>query len=178
MGTGAVIWFTGIPGSGKTTIANAVEVKLKAQNRPVAILDGDEVRKELSADLGFSPEDREKHNKRVIYVAKILAKNGVHVLIPLISPIRSVRDYARQQLPNFNEVWVRVPLNEAIKRDPKGLYAKALRGEIKNLTGLQDPYEEPLKPEMVLDTDKVSLDECATRVISRINEVEKASAKA
>jgi adenylylsulfate kinase len=165
---GSVIWLTGIPGSGKTTIARRVEQILRERNQPVAVLDGDEVRKELSADLGLSPEDREKHNKRVIYVAKILANNGLQVLIPLISPYRRVRAFAREQLPNFNEVWVRCPVQECIKRDPKGLYAKALRGEIKNLTGLQDTYEEPENPELILDTDKESLEACADKVLALI----------
>ena len=139
MKTGAVIWMTGLSGSGKTTIAKQVEEVMKAQDRPLAILDGDEVRRDLSSDLGFSAEDREKHNRRVIFVAKILARNGVNVVIPLISPYRKVREFAREQLPNFSEIWVRAPLAECIKRDPKGLYAKALRGEITNMTGLQDP---------------------------------------
>ena len=172
MKTGAVIWMTGLSGSGKTTIAKQVEEVMKAQDRPLAILDGDEVRRDLSSDLGFSAEDREKHNRRVIFVAKILARNGVNVVIPLISPYRKVREFAREQLPNFSEIWVRAPLAECIKRDPKGLYAKALRGEITNMTGLQDPYEEPLKPEMTIDTDKLPLAQCVSKVVAEIDRLQ------
>jgi len=149
-----VIWLTGIPASGKTTLANGLKNYYEKQGKPVEILDGDEIRKSLSKDLGFSPEDRKEHNRRVIFVAKILAKNGVFTLVPLISPYRETRDYARKEIPKFVEVWVKTSVEECKKRDPKGLYKKAQAGEIKNLTGLQAPYEEPQNAELVLDTEK------------------------
>jgi len=121
-----VIWLTGIPGSGKTTLALELQKFYQQKNLPVEILDGDEIRKTLSKDLGFSPEDRKEHNRRVIFVAKILAKNGVTTIIPLISPYRETRANARKEIPNFFEVWVKASVDECKKRDPKGLYKKAL----------------------------------------------------
>ncbi len=163
---GFVIWFTGLPGSGKTTLANEIQKILRSHGYRVEILDGDEIRKGLSRDLGFSKEDREKHNERVMFVAKILSRNGVITLVPLISPYREIRDRARNEIENFIEVYVRCPLDILIKRDPKGLYKKALAGEIKNLTGLQDPYEEPLNPDIVIDTDKLTIEESVNKILS------------
>jgi len=163
---GFVIWFTGLPGSGKTTLANEIQKILKSYGYKVEILDGDEIRKGLSKDLGFSKEDREKHNERVMFVAKILSRNGVITLVPLISPYREIRERARNEIENFIEVYVRCPLDVLIKRDPKGLYKKALAGEIKNLTGLQDPYEEPLNPDIVIDTDRLTVEESVNKILS------------
>jgi len=163
---GFVIWFTGLPGSGKTTLASEIQKILKSYGYKVEILDGDEIRKGLSKDLGFSKEDREKHNERVMFVAKILSRNGVITLVPLISPYREIRERARNEIENFIEVYVRCPLDVLIKRDPKGLYKKALAGEIKNLTGLQDPYEEPLNPDIVIDTDKLTVEESVNKILS------------
>lgn len=117
------------------------------------VFDGDEVRKNLSKGLGFSKEDRETHNKRIIYVCKLLTRNGVNAIVSLISPYRSTRAYAREQLPKFVEVYVKCSLEECIRRDPKGLYKKALTGEITDMTGIQDPYEEPLNAEVTLNTE-------------------------
>ena len=124
-----VIWLTGIPGSGKTTIALELGKYYEQKGLPIEILDGDEIRKTLSKDLGFSPEDRKEHNRRVIFIAQILAKNGVTTIVPLISPYRETRDFARKEIQNFVEVWVKASVDECIKRDPKGLYKKALAGE-------------------------------------------------
>ena len=160
-----VIWLTGIPGSGKTTLALELVKDYQQRDLPVEILDGDEIRKTLSKDLGMSPEDRKEHNRRVIFVAQILAKNGVTTIVPLISPYRETREFARKEIPNFFEVWVKASIDECIKRDPKGLYKKALAGEIKNLTGLQSPYEEPQKAELVLDTEKHNVNESLELII-------------
>jgi len=167
----SVIWLTGIPGSGKTTLALELQKFYQKKDLPVEILDGDEIRKTLSKDLGFSPEDRKEHNRRVIFVAQILVKNGVTTIVPLISPYRETRAYARKEIPNFVEVWVKASVEECKKRDPKGLYKKALAGEIKNLTGLQAPYEEPENAELVLDTEKHSVEESIELIISTIKKL-------
>jgi adenylyl-sulfate kinase len=162
---GFVLWFTGPPGAGKTTLAEKIKAIFAESGRNIEILDGDEIRKGLSKDLGFSKEDREKHNERVIFVAKLLSRNGVITLVPLISPYREVRDKARREITNFIEIYVKCPLDILIKRDPKGLYKKALAGEITNLTGLQDPYEEPLSPEIILDTNAETVEESTTKIV-------------
>jgi len=166
-----VIWLTGIPASGKTTLAEGLKNYYEKQGTPVEILDGDEIRKSLSKDLGFSPEDRKEHNRRVIFVAKILARNGVVTLVPLISPYRETREYARKEIPNFVEVWVKTSVEECKKRDPKGLYKKAQAGEIKNLTGLQAPYEEPQNAELVLDTEKHTVEESIDMITSTVKKL-------
>ena len=163
-----VIWLTGIPCSGKTTLALELQKLYQQKGLPVEILDGDEIRKTLSKDLGFSPEDRREHNRRVIFVAQILAKNGVTTIVPLISPYRETRANARKEIPNFFEVWVKASVDECKKRDPKGLYKKALAGEIKNLTGLQAPYEEPENPELVIDTEKHTVEESIELITSTL----------
>ncbi|HLY22943.1 MAG TPA: adenylyl-sulfate kinase [bacterium] len=169
---GCAIWLTGIPASGKTTLAGLLAERLRRAGARVEILDGDEIRKGLSRDLGFSKADREEHNRRVIFVAKLLARNGVVTIIPLISPYRAVRAEARREIPAFVEVWVRCSLSEAIRRDPKGLYRKALAGEITDLTGLQDTYEAPEAPDLIVDTDQISPEEAATRILDAAAERE------
>jgi len=166
-----VIWLTGIPASGKTTLAIELEKYYQKNGLAVEILDGDEIRKTLSKDLGFSPEDRKEHNRRVIFVAQILAKNGVTTIVPLISPYRETRDFARKEIPNFVEVWVKASVDECKKRDPKGLYKKALAGEIKNLTGLQAPYEEPQNAELVLDTEKHNVEESVDLITTTLKKL-------
>ena len=166
-----VIWLTGIPGSGKTTLALELQKYYKQKDLPVEILDGDEIRKTLSKDLGLSPEDRKEHNRRIIFLAQILAKNGITTIVPLISPYRETREFARKEIPNFVEVWVKASVDECIKRDPKGLYKKALAGEIKNLTGLQAPYEEPKNPEILLDTEKHNIEESLKLIISSLKKL-------
>ncbi len=168
---GTVIWLTGLPGSGKTAIAQEIEGELRERGHQVEVLDGDFIRKNLSPELGFSKEDRETHNKRVIFISKLLSRNGVVVIVPLISPYRAVRDYARKEVTNFVEIYVKCAIEECIRRDPKGLYKKALRGEIKDMTGIQDPYEEPLNPELVVNTDCETLEQSAGRVLQRVKEL-------
>lgn len=165
---GFVIWLTGLPGSGKTTIAQRLLYELKAKNLKVELFDGDEVRRNLSKGLGFSKEDRDTHNKRIIYVCKLLTRNGVNAIVSLISPYRSTRTYARENLPKFVEVYLKCSIKECIKRDPKGLYKKALTGKITNMTGIQDPYEEPLNPEVLLDTEHDSSRENVAEIIRKL----------
>jgi len=165
---GVTVWMTGLPASGKTTIALEVERRLREMGRNVEILDGDEVRKGLSSDLGFSKEDRQRHAKRVTYVAKVLTRNGVIVLVGLISPFRAFRQNAREEIGEFIEVFVDTSLDECIERDPKGLYKLALEGKIKDLTGLQDPYESPEDPELVIPTEDVSVEEAADMVMDQL----------
>lgn len=165
------IWITGIPASGKSTIANLLKDHFQKENYPVIILDGDEVRKTLSKDLGFSPEDRKEHNRRVIEVAKLLVKNKIAVIIPLISPYRETRDTARKEIPGFVEVYTKASLDICIKRDPKGLYKKAKEGKITNMTGLQSPYEEPINPELILDTEQHSPQECLALIIEKLSQL-------
>jgi len=169
---GFVVWLTGLPGSGKTTIARGLKRELKVRGLKFEVFDGDEVRKNLSKGLGFSKEDRDTHNKRVIYVCKLLTRNGVNAVVSLISPYYSTRAYAREQLPRFVEVYLKCSVEECIRRDPKGLYKKALAGEIDNMTGIQDPYEEPVNPEVVLDTEHGSSEYNIQKVLSKLEELD------
>lgn len=168
---GFTAWFTGIPCSGKTTIADRVAEILRGKGYKVERLDGDIVRKSLTSDLGFSKEDRDENIKRVTFVAKLLTRNGVAVLATFVSPYRERRAKTRQEIGNFVEVYTRCPVEVCMERDVKGMYEKALAGEIKNFTGVDDPYEEPENPELVLDTDKESIDECAQRVLEKLGEL-------
>ncbi len=167
---GCTVWMTGLPGSGKTTIALELKERLEALGRNVEILDGDEVRKGLSSDLGFSKEDRQQHAKRVTFVAKVLSRNGVIVLVGLISPFRAFRQFARDEIGDFIEVFVDTSLEECIRRDPKGLYKKALAGEINELTGLQDPYEPPIGPEVWLRTEDGTPSEAAEAIMAELRD--------
>jgi adenylylsulfate kinase len=166
-----VIWLTGLPGSGKTTIAKALHPKLKELGFKVELLDGDIVRKELSPELGFTKQDREMHARRVVYLSKLLSRNGIISVVCLISPYREFRRYARSETninDNFYEVYVKCSLETCIRRDPKGLYKKALSGEINDLTGLQDPYEEPENPEIIANTERQTLEECVNVILDRV----------
>ena len=160
------VWITGLPASGKTTMATLLKEYLKSKNIPVIVLDGDEIRKTVSKDLGFSPEDRKEHNRRVIEIAKLLVNNGITTIIPLISPYRETREQARKEIPNFVEVYTKASLETCIRRDPKGLYKKAQAGEIQNMTGIQSPYEEPTSPELILDTEKSTPEECLGNILN------------
>jgi len=171
MEKGCVVWLTGLPGSGKTTIAKILEKELRARGYKVELLDGDEVRKWLSPEAGFTREDRERHLRRVIYVSKLLARNGVIVLASFVSPYRSIREEARRIIGDFIEVYVKCSLETVIKRDPKGLYARALRGEIKHMTGIDDPYEEPENPEVIVDTEKDPPEENAKKILQKLEEL-------
>ncbi len=148
-----------------------METRLKSRGVRVEVFDGDEVRKNLSSDLGFSKEDRELHAKRVAYVSKLLSRNGIVAIVALISPFRTFREHARKEIQDFVEVYVKCSLETCTKRDPKGLYHKAQIGEIKDLTGLQDPYEEPLKPEVLVDTEGSTPEECADLIILNLEKL-------
>ncbi len=169
---GCVIWYTGLSGSGKSTLAHAVEEKLFEQGKLTYVLDGDNIRHGLNKNLGFSPEDREENIRRIGEVGNLFADAGVITMTAFISPYRSDRDKARALLPEgrFIEVFVKVPLDVAEQRDPKGLYKKARAGEIKQFTGIDAPYEEPLKAELVIDTSEVSLDKSSEIVITYLKE--------
>lgn len=165
------VWITGLPASGKTTMATLLRGYLKTKNIPVIVLDGDEIRKTVSKDLGYSPEDRKEHNRRVIEIAKLLVNNGIATIIPLISPYRETREQARREIPNFVEVYTKASLETCMKRDPKGLYKKAKAGEISNMTGLQSPYEEPLHPELILETEKTTPQECLEKIARTLQDL-------
>ncbi len=149
---GFTLWFTGLSGSGKTTLAVAVEKELRARGLKVERLDGDIVRQSLTSDLGFSKEDRDKNIERVTFVAKLLTRNGVAVLCSFISPYIARRDKSRREIGEFVEVYCECPLDVLIERDVKGLYRKAINGEIANFTGVSDPYEPPPNPEITVNT--------------------------
>ena len=165
-----MVWLTGLPGSGKTTIARELEPELKKRGWCVEVLDGDEIRQNLSKGLGFSREDREIHLKRVTYVAKLLSRNGVAVIAAFISPYRNIREYARRETTNFLEVYVKCSVEGCARRDPKGLYKKASAGEIKDLTGPQDLYEEPTKPDLVIDTERLTVQQSVDSVLAMLKQ--------
>lgn len=162
---GFTLWFTGLSGAGKSTIANLVYTELRHRRLRTELLDGDEVRTHLSKGLGFSRIDRDTNIRRIGYVAKLLTRNGVAVITAAISPYRDLRDEMRREIGNFVEVYVRCPLAVCVDRDVKGLYKKALAGEIEHFTGVSDPYEEPLHPELILETHLETAAESAARVI-------------
>jgi len=168
---GFTLWFTGLPCSGKTAVANKVAERLRERGLKVERLDGDIVRKSLTRDLGFSKEDRNENIRRVTFVAKLLTRNGVAVLTSFISPYRELREHARQEIGNFVEVYVKCPVEVCMKRDVKGMYEKAIKGEIKEFTGISDPYEEPLNPEILLESDKETMEGSANKVIQRLNDL-------
>ncbi|MCX7973092.1 MAG: adenylyl-sulfate kinase [Candidatus Aminicenantes bacterium] len=168
---GVTVWFTGLPCSGKTAVADRVAEILKNWGYKVERLDGDIVRQSLTRDLGYSREDRNENIRRVTFVAKLLTRNGVIVLTSFISPYREIRAYARQEIGDFIEVYTKCPLEVCIQRDVKGMYQKALRGEIKEFTGISDPYEEPLNPEIILETDKETLEESVSKVLAKLEQL-------
>ncbi|MEE9488763.1 MAG: adenylyl-sulfate kinase [Candidatus Brocadiales bacterium] len=169
MAKGTTIWFTGLPSSGKSTIAHTVEKLLREKGHRVEVFDGDVIRKNLCSDLGFSKEDRDTNIKRIAFVCKLMTRNDVVAIAAAISPYRETRDYARAEVgKDFLEVYVRAPLSVCKDRDVKGLYQKALAGEIKGFTGIDDPYEEPLNPELTLHTDKESEEESVQRVMGEL----------
>ncbi len=172
---GFTLWFTGLSGAGKTTLANALIPQLRARGARVEALDGDEVRANLSKGLGFSKEDRDANIRRIGYVSRLLARNGVGVIAAAISPYREVRDEVRGVIEAdgaaFVEVFIKASLDALIARDVKGLYKKALTGEIKQFTGVSDPYEEPLKPELVVETDRETVEESAAKILAKLEEL-------
>lgn len=173
MERGFVLWFTGLPASGKTTIASIVKRELLSIGLRVELLDGDDLRKKLDPEIGFSPEDRAIHIRRVAYVSELLARNGVAVIVCLVSPYIHTRATAREMIgAKFIEVYVKCSLETCIRRDPKGLYRRALAGEIPDMTGIGDPYEEPLNPDVVVDTEKNTSEENAGIVLAKLRELD------
>ena len=168
---GCVIWFTGLSGSGKTTIAHVLEDKLAEAGMPVELLDGDVVRENLSKGLGFSEEDRNTNIRRIAFVAHLLQRNGTFVITAAISPYRAIRDEARVMIKDFVEVFADAPIEICEERDVKGLYAKARAGEIKGFTGVDDPYEAPVNPEVVCDTANETVEQSAQKVIDKLVEL-------
>jgi adenylyl-sulfate kinase len=168
---GFTLWFTGMSGAGKTTLARAVEGILRDRGLKVEVLDGDVVRTNLSKGLGFSKEDRDINIKRIGFVCKLLTRNGVAAIGSAISPYRAVRDYIREDIGRFVEVYCSCPLEVLVERDVKGLYKKALAGEIENFTGVSDPYEEPLNAEVVVHSDSESLEESVGKILSKLEEL-------
>lgn len=168
---GVTVWFTGLSGAGKTTITRAVEQELRSRGLGIEILDGDVVRENLTKGLGFSKEDRDENIRRIGFVAQLLTRHGVIVLVSAISPYREVRDEVRQKTGDFVEVFVNAPLAVCEDRDVKGLYKKARAGEIKNFTGISDPYEPPLNPEVECRTDLETLEESVAKVLGTLEQL-------
>jgi adenylyl-sulfate kinase len=168
---GVTVWFTGLSGAGKTALALRLEEELRDRGLKVERLDGDIVRQGLTRDLGFSKEDRDKNIERVGFVAKLLTRNGVAVLCSFISPYRAVRDKVRQDVGHFVEVYCYAPLETLIERDVKGLYKKALNGEIENFTGVSDPYEAPENPEVTIDSSAETIEQSLVKVLRKLEEL-------
>ncbi len=168
---GFTIWFTGLSGAGKSTLSEAIEQYFQQYDRTVEILDGDIVRTHLSKGLGFSREDRDTNIKRIAFVCGLLTRNGVVCISAAISPYREAREWARQEIKNFVEVYVKCPLEVCRQRDVKGLYKLVDEGKIKNFTGVDDPYEEPEHPELVIETDKETSEESVARILARLVEL-------
>lgn len=168
---GFVVWLTGLSGAGKSTIAEALAPELRAAGKKVEVLDGDLVRTHLSKGLGFSREDRDTNVARIAFVAQLLSRNGVVVLVSAISPYKETREAARQTIGDFVEVHVAPPLQECVRRDTKGLYKKALAGEISRFTGVSDPYEPPDAAEITIDTSTLDLRASVQRVTAKLAEL-------
>jgi adenylylsulfate kinase len=151
---GLTVWLTGLPASGKSTLAQALQERFREVKHNVEVLDGDAIRRTISNDLGFSREDRDENVRRIGNIAGLLASNGVTVIVAAVSPYRAARDLNRHDIENYLEVYCRCPLEVAETRDPKGIYRRARAGELRHVTGIDDPYEEPLHPEVIVDTDK------------------------
>jgi len=166
MARGFTVWLTGLSGAGKSTIAQQLEPVLQERGLGVEVLDGDVVRTHLSKGLGFSKEDRDTNIRRIAFVSQLLTRHGVAVITAAISPYRAVRDEARETIGDFVEVFVKCPIDELVRRDVKGLYVKALRGEIANFTGVSDPYEEPLHPDVLIESDKETVQESVARIVA------------
>ncbi|MFX1303249.1 MAG: adenylyl-sulfate kinase [Promethearchaeota archaeon] len=166
---GFTLWFTGLPCSGKSVLADAVAETLKEKGMKVERLDGDIVRKSLTKDLGFSEEDRNMNIERVTFVAKLLTRNGVVVLASFVSPYNKIRAYSRKEIGNYILVYVKCSLEECEKRDVKGMYAKARAGEIKDFTGINHPFEEPDNVDIVVETDKQTLEECKAIILDALD---------
>ncbi len=168
---GCTLWFTGLSGAGKSTISGLVEEELRRRGAKVELLDGDVIRDHLSKGLGFSKEDRDTNIERIAFVCALLTRNDVIAIAAAISPYRAGRNLARETIGSFIEVFVDCPLDICVERDTKGLYKKALAGEITNFTGVSDPYEEPQAPELTINTDQESAQESAAKVVRRLEEL-------
>jgi adenylylsulfate kinase len=166
---GFTVWFTGLPCSGKSTLARALEQQLRSMERQVEVLDGDEVRTRLTKGLGFSKADRDENIRRIAYVAKLLTRVGAVAIVAAVSPYREIRDEARAEIGNFVEVSVRCSLEECMRRDVKGMYAKALSGEIPNFTGISDPYEPPTRPEVTVETESEDVKESLAKILQTLS---------
>ena len=163
---GFTLWFTGLSGAGKTTLARIIETRLKARGHKVEVLDGDLIRTNLSKGLGFSKEDRDTNIRRIGFVCSLLTRNDVIAIAAAISPYREIRDEVRSHIGSFVEVFVSCPIEVLAERDVKGLYKRALAGELKNFTGVDDPYEEPLTAEVVVRTDLETPEESAASILA------------
>ncbi len=168
---GFTLWFTGLSGAGKSTLADIIEQRLREREYKVEVLDGDVVRTNLSKGLGFSREDRITNNKRIAFVASLLTRNGVICIAAAISPYREARDWARKEIGNFVEVYVKCPLEVCQERDVKGLYKQVAEGKKKEFTGVDDPYEPPEHPELVIETDKETVEESVARIFAKLVEL-------
>lgn len=168
---GVTLWFTGLPCSGKTTLALKLNEELKKRGYHPEALDGDITRKYLSKGLGFSKEDRDENIRRVGFVCSLLTRQGAVTTAAFVSPYRSIRAEIRAMIGDFIEIYVKCALDECIARDVKGMYKKAIAGEIKNFTGISDPFEEPENPELILETDKESEEECLQKILQKMGEL-------
>jgi adenylyl-sulfate kinase len=168
---GVTVWFTGMSGAGKTALAIPLEEALRGRGLKVERLDGDIVRQSLTRDLGFSKEDRDKNIERITFVAKLLTRNGVAVLCSFISPYRQVRAKVREEVGNFVEIYCYAPLETLVERDVKGLYKKALAGEIDNFTGVSDPYEAPENPDVTIDSSVETVEESLSKILAKLEEL-------
>lgn len=168
---GFTLWFTGLSGAGKTTLARLVEAELNLRGHRVEVLDGDIIRTNLSKGLGFSKEDRDTNIRRIGFVCHLLTRNDVVAIAAAISPYREIRDEVRQQIVAFVEVYCKCPVDVLAERDVKGLYKKALAGELKHFTGVDDPYEAPLSPEVIVETDRETPEQSAAKIIAKLEEM-------
>ena len=171
MDKGCLIWLTGISASGKSTIGREIEKELRARGERVENLDADEFRQNISPDLGYGPDARDLNTKRLAWIGKLLVRNGVHCIVAAVSPNRSYRDRGRAWVDHFAEVWVKAPLEICQQRDPKGLYAKAAAGKVNDIAGMHYPFEDPENAEVVIDTDRCSIEEATAKVLSRLEEL-------
>lgn len=168
---GVTIWFTGLPSSGKSTIADTLAERLSEKGFKVERLDADIVRRHLWGELGYTKQDRDENIRRAAFLAGLLTRNDIVTITTFISPYRELRGYARESIGAFVEVYVKCPVEICAQRDPKGLYRKALAGEISNFTGVSDPYEEPLNPEVLIESDKETVEESVTKVMNKLKEL-------
>ena len=169
--TGFTIWFTGLSGAGKSTLSEIIEKRLRDRGRNVEVLDGDIVRTHLSKGLGFSREDRDTNIKRIAFVCGLLTRNGVVCISAAIAPYHDAREWARNEIGNFVEIYVKCPIEVCRQRDVKGLYKLVDEGKLKGFTGVDDPYEEPENPELVVETDKETVEESIARIFAKLEEL-------